>query len=268
MNQSLSMSSEGTIIPLQKNRKEIEEVGDGWYKHALGQIGACNQSGDYYVATPEVLALFKPGSELITKADSGFLFGESGHPTVASMKLELKAKFGSDHIDKLSSEDLAAAILDRWMVVDNTNPAVQIKDITLEAKGPSHYIINGLIKPLSEGFKTRLLDSDCNTALSIRSLTRQGMRNDGTYIREITNVITFDVVDVGGMSNATKYMTGESIKLELDVIDNVLKQCKGSSSESSRAMRRAMLQARQQVLECNIMNKNTMSKHTLFDASF
>lgn len=168
----------------------------------------------------------------------------------------------------MSTEALNSAFLDRWVTVDQTKALVSIRDITLEDKGNGHYIINGFIKPLTEQFERTLTDSKCNTALSIRALSNNKIRPDGSAVKELIDVITFDVVDVAGMGNATKYMTGESLPININMVNSVMKTHSDCSSESSKQIVTSLSKVKKDIILNSHFNNKGMKKHSIMDDSF
>lgn len=176
----------------------------GYYNVVLGALNGFNRSGDFYPFTELVAEIFKGSSSFMRKIQGQALRGEYEHP--------------------LPEKDMSPeAYLARIAHVDPHNISHHIAEVTLDfenfkdEQGRKIVAVLGLVKPA--GPKGHLLQQAFdnpreNVAFSIRSLSVNSRRMDGTLQRDIREIITWDYVTEGGIKIADKFYSPSLESLE------------------------------------------------------
>lgn len=167
---------------------------DGYYEIVLGGFNVNNRSGDFYPADERVKKLFLPNSALMRKAANQALKGEYQHPKkVAGMTQR--------------------EWINRICTVDELLVSHHIIDLTIDesrftnAKGQPVMTIIGKVKPCGpygDVLRESLANPKENTAFSVRSLSINKPMS-GVLNRFVTDIVTWDHVNEGGIAHANKY---------------------------------------------------------------
>lgn len=172
----------------------LKRDSDGWFLDiVLGALNSENSTGDIY-SLETASKHFEDSSSLMRKVKKGVLFGEAGHPIFQ------RGMSRDDYINRLCQ-------------VDHSNTSHSIRNLRLQEctnpqTGVKYVAIIGDILPVREQgvyLEKELLTKDINVCFSIRTLTRDFPRSNLTYIKHITNFITIDWVNEGGIIHAQKY---------------------------------------------------------------
>lgn len=170
---------------------------DGYYEIVIGGLNTHNNSGSWYYTANKVLELFGPGSLLHRKIANGCLRGEVEHPR------QMPNEKYDDYLDRMMSIDLnnvCAHFKDVWIDKDfgKKNPKLGNPDLIG---------ILGKVKPVEPKgaiLRQALENPSENACFSIRSLAEQNLTG-GKIVRTIIEVITFDFVNEGGLTMASKW---------------------------------------------------------------
>lgn len=184
------------------NNKKLQQDANGYYKVIVGAINAFNSSGAFYLADGVKELIESDSSILARRLKSNYLYGEKGHPS---------------YIPGMTNEQF----ISRNLRIEMNNVSHHIKEIILTPtnitsglQGKGNVIkIEAWIKPSGEQgplLQKALDNPDENVAFSIRSLTCDQMVN-GTMIKKLVTIVTWDWVIEPGISIANKY---DSIALE------------------------------------------------------
>ena len=179
---------------------------NGYYTMPVGGLNAFNSVGDYYTLEG-ARELFSSSSLFMKRVQNGALKAEVGHPQME------KGQSMDDYIDRI-------------LRIDDNNVCGHFSEIWLdegfgkkypEYKNPQLCAIMAKVKP--SGLKAKVLtdmfeDPLQNPCFSIRALTRDYF-NRGQKFRVLNTIVTFDQVNMPGISHATKW---SSPALESDVM--------------------------------------------------
>ena len=198
---------------------------DGCYTQVIGALGAYNSRGDYYDFNAGV-RFFKNDSSFMRKIQRGVLKAEQGHPKRNGMSLHEY----QERILRIEETLTCGTWRQIWLSNDD------LKD----EQGRKIIPIFGKIYP-SGPFRDSLIHAfespGEQVCFSIRSFTKDTPRNNGTYFKELLNIVTFDYVTEPGMYNAEKLLSPsiESIEEEVDIksMINVLDSTPTASMESA-----------------------------------
>lgn len=208
---------------------------DGWFLDVvLGALNVENSAGDFY-PLDYARAQFEQSTALMRKAAKGVLFGEAGHPEFK------KGMTRDDFINRL-----------RQFPHDNVSHAIRnlrLQECVNPQSGVRYVAILGDVLPVrkqGEYLLKELLTKDINVCFSIRSLTRDVPRPDGTYTKYITQLLSVDWVNEGGIIHAQQYnspalesfkerfkFTKEEAELALASVSNTGMESKNSIDISS-----------------------------------
>jgi hypothetical protein len=170
---------------------------DGYYEIVVGALNVHNNTGSWYYTAQGVMELFGPGSLLHRKIANGALRAEVGHPT------QQNGETMEQFLQRLTDIDLrnvCAHFKDVWIDKDfgKNNP---------QYKNPDMIAIIAKVKPVEPYghiLKAALENPKENVCFSIRALATQNLVR-GKLVRTITEVITFDLVNEGGVLVASKW---------------------------------------------------------------
>lgn len=170
---------------------------DGYYDIVIGGLNTHNNSGSWYYTANKVLELFGPGSLLHRKISNGCLRGEVDHPR------QMPNEKYDDYLDRMMSIDLnnvCAHFKDVWIDKDfgKNHPKLGNPDLIA---------IMGKVKPAEPKgaiLKQALENPSENACFSVRSLASQELTG-GKIVRTILEIITFDFVNEGGLTMASKW---------------------------------------------------------------
>jgi hypothetical protein len=172
----------------------LKRDAEGWFIDiVLGALDCENNSGDLYPLA-SAQQHFESSTALMRKSAKGVLFGEAGHP---------EFKPGMTREDFIS----------RLGMFPHNNISHAIRNLRLqECINPqtrkTYVAIIGDVLPVREQgtyLEKELLTKDINVCFSIRSLTKDIPRIDGSFVKHITRILSFDWVNEGGIIHAQKY---------------------------------------------------------------
>ncbi len=242
---------------LKLDKTKLKPNADGYYKVSLGAINVYNSAGDFYEYTEEVAKLFGASSTLMTRLDAGALRSENGHPKM---------------LPGMSKNDF----IRRICTIEETLVCGHIKEVSIEMTNKTEkdanapiVMVTGLIRPEGthgEALKSSLENPDSNSALSIRSLTKNRMVGN-TMVKTLIHIATWDFVIMPGISIANKanWASLESEDLldfddsELDDLTSSIENLKSEISvESEKLSLDEMLSA---INSCKEDGKSCIYKH-------
>ena len=169
---------------------------DGCYTQVIGALGAYNSAGSFYDLESGV-RFFQAQSSFQRKIGRGVLRAETGHPKrLPGMK---EYEYGSRilHIE----ETLVCGTWRRiWLSREDLR----------DDQGRRIIPIMGTIYP-SGPYRDMLIHAYASpgeqVCYSIRSFTNDTPRGDGTYLKRLLQIVTFDYVTEPGMWNAEKLLS-------------------------------------------------------------
>lgn len=180
------------------NKKGILTPGDdGYYTLPLAGLNVWNNTRSWYYVAEGAKQLFGPGSLLHRKIANGCLRGEVDHPRPLPGQTEDE-------------------ILNRYYHIDLKNVCCTIKAVWLDEnygknnphlKNDALIAVMGKVKPWGErkdALKEALDDPDQNVCFSMRTLADEKI-NRGRVERRVTEIVTFDFVNEGGILHASKW---------------------------------------------------------------
>ena len=205
----------------------------GYYPVVLGGFDIPNPQGHVY-PFKAAKQLFTESSVLMRNIESGNLYGEWGHP-------------------KRQPGQTLSSYIKRCSIVDEANIAFHIKKVEIndsdvkDDNGNAVVSIIGWVKgsgPRAKEFDNMLSNSEQNVCFSIRATTEDIGNASGKLDRNITSVITWDMVVYPGLKVAQKYKSPalesfESVEFgedELFTIRTELKTAKGLAMEDATAL--------------------------------
>ncbi len=168
--------------------------GQGYYEQIIGGLNIDNSAGMRYTAEQSVLNLFDGSSTFKRKIARGVLFAENGHPKL--LPGMSKAEF-INRLYQIHEENTCAHFKDVW--VDNT--------LVKNPDGSPIWAILAKFTPSGEKghfVEKQLKNGDENVFFSIRSIT-EDYTVRGKIHRDITEIVTFDKVNEGGIHIADKW---------------------------------------------------------------
>lgn len=178
--------------------KKVQKDERGWYRMNFGAINAFNAHGDLYLADGVHELIKGKSSRLAEKIAGGYLEGEKNHP---SRQPGMRDSDFLMRVLKIDPDRVSHHIRD-LEIIDTGMP-------TGNGVTGNILAIVGWVKPVgpfAEELRQKIEDPDINVAFSIRSLTTDKIVN-GTRVKKIENIITFDYVDEPGISLANKFDT-------------------------------------------------------------
>lgn len=205
---------------------------EGYYEIIVGGLNTFNSVGQYYTAEG-VKELFSSSSALMRRINNSALKAEYGHPSRSPGMTD------DDYIRRI-------------ITIDERNVCAAFKDISLdleygknnpELQNPSAIAILAKIKPtgpMGDYLKKSLDSAGENVCFSIRALTKD-YYSGGKMIRVLNTIVTFDLVNEGGISFASK-LHSPAVESFQDVIvtkrkiDTLAKHADLVSTESSKAI--------------------------------
>lgn len=183
------------ILKSQGKFGKLKTIDNGYREICVGALDAYNDIGELYVYTSSVERLLSPGSDFIKNMNSSFLRGEVCHP------------------HRLPGES-AEMFMGRALTIDLKNVSHHIRNVRIEdgkdENGRPVKLCIAEVCPsgVHHEMMSRMFDNpDENVAFSIRCLTKPIRLPDGSIGKELHVVITWDLVNSPGITNATKYAT-------------------------------------------------------------
>lgn len=168
---------------------------DGYYEMVIGGLNIFNSAGQWY-SYEGAKELFESSSQFMRRIKRGALRGEVGHP-----RREAGQSF-DDYVNRI-------------LEIRETNVCVQFKEIYLDfnkikdANGKAVVAIMAKLipsGPFGPMLEKSLNNKNENVCFSIRSFTKD-YRDRGIEVRDIKNIVTFDMVNEPGIHIAEKYKT-------------------------------------------------------------
>jgi len=193
-----------TKLTVDRTEKLIPDS-KGYYKIIIGALNVNNASGNFYTGGEDVVALFNSSSDFQRRINNGYLRGELGHPT---------------RLPNQSMNDF----INRCLVIDERNVCAHFSEVSLDfdtlketTNGNKAIAIVARVAP--SGIKAESLERgfnnvDENVAFSLRGFTEDARNNDGSLIRTLKTVVTFDNVGEPGIRTANSFDTQQKIGLE------------------------------------------------------
>lgn len=181
--------------------RSIKKVDNGYFQVLIGGLNVYNSVGDYYTAQG-VTRLFEESSLLMRRLKNGYLKGERGHPKQGGLS-------NKDYINRLLEIDdgnVMCHYRSLWLDTElgKRNPKLgnpNLIGIYGEACGSG---------PHGEAFNRSMENPSENVAFSVRGFTNDQYVK-GTNVRELINIITWDVVIEPGIGTSNKF---DAISLE------------------------------------------------------
>ncbi len=191
---------------------------DGYYEMVVGALNVHNNTKAWYYTAEGARELFGPGSLLHRKIANGCMRGEVNHPR------------------QMPGESMEA-FYQRMMDIDLNNVCCHFKAIWLdetfgkkhpEFNNPEMIAIMAKVKPTGakgQVLKDALEKDAENVCFSIRSLANEEIIR-GKRIRALTELITIDYVNEGGILVASKWDSPATESITFTpVIQKSLERC-------------------------------------------
>lgn len=185
-----------SAITFHNPAKVLEKDKDGYYKVILGGFNTFNQSGAFYLSDNVKEIITDKTSILARRIESGFLKGEADHP--ALLPGMTKKDFFLRNM-QLELTRISHSIKSVEMIQTDTPSGLPGKGNVIRVEGwikPAGPYGDALLKDLE--------DPNVNVAFSIRSFTMD-VKVNGTVVKEIKQIVTWDWVVEPGIKMATKW---------------------------------------------------------------
>lgn len=189
-----SLRYEGTILPQLGKKGIIKPDASGYYRVILGALNIHN-SGNAYYDWESSKKVFDSSGDLMRRIKSNKCYSELGHP-------------------KREPTMTRDQYLQRILTIYETNVTNHIRmfdmveEVTRAEGGKPVIVTYGEVKPFGphgEIAEESLTSPDINTCFSIRSLTFDQRNSWGKLIKQIMEVVNWDLVLEPGIEIATKY---------------------------------------------------------------
>lgn len=179
-----------TMLLGTEKKGVLKPDADGYYTLVLGAYGAFNSAGMFYDLA-SALPFFQDNSPLIRMLKKGVLRGEYKHPE------KQPGQSDQEYIGRIRQ-------------IDSDRVCSHFKSLRLEEgqrdeKGRPITVVIGEVRPsgpYGQVLKDALENPHENVYFSVRSLTMDDMMRGIKYTKEI---VTWDMVNEGGIYNANKY---------------------------------------------------------------
>lgn len=204
------------------DKKVIMPDENGYYDVTLGALGVTNTSGEKYPLAPAKV-LFENDSILMRRVNNGQLRGEQGHPK---------------RLPGMTPNDF----LRRVISIEESRISHHIKELYLVNTGKDSVDVKGLVRPTDArggDLKECLDNPDENTAFSLRSLTRDHYDGNGTLIKEIISIVTWDYVNEPGIAKANMWSdlgVEDDLIITPEMVENLLEENVRFGNESNNDM--------------------------------
>lgn len=180
------------------NQGQLERDEKGYYLVNLGVLNGFNEQGVFY-RVRDINALFNNDSIFKKRLEGGYLTGEANHPEQTSnmsdqdyyyRSLQIRVENTSHHIRSIELKELPA-------------------EKTIPGAGPSMRVLGWIAPSGTHGaaLKSFLDNPEQNAAFSIRCVTTKPTQLNGYVVKDILQIITWDWVDIPGISKANKWST-------------------------------------------------------------
>lgn len=200
---------------------------DGYYTLVVGGLECGNNTNSHYYTSQDVIQLFASGSLLHRRLQQGVVRAEVGHP---KMRQDESMEQFCQRLCDIDLNNTCAHFRKIWLDMDygKNNPHL---------KNPNLIAIMAEVKPEGgRGFilKEALENEHANIFFSIRSISDQKYVN-GRWVRTIGDVITFDLVNEGGITVANKWDSPacESADFILPVTQSFIKKVMENTKETA-----------------------------------
>lgn len=190
---------------------------NGYYELVLGAYDFHNEAGAFYPLEP-LKKLMENSSPLMRRIRDGYVKSECGHPRMTP---------------GMSDRDFLMRVCD----IQETNVCAHIKSIELDDERVMHNgqkvaAIIGMVKPSGpkgDALEKSLSNPDENVAFSVRSLTNDYWTPAGKLIKEVDEIITWDLVNQPGINVANKYRSPalESHGFDLKTVRDAAQKMQG-----------------------------------------
>ena len=191
----------------------IKADASGYYEVVLGALDFFNSAGNFYAYEP-AKCLFEESSNLMRRVSNGALRGEYGHP-----------KFTPG----MTNRDFLMRVLE----INEQSVSHHIKGVWIDSDrvydrdGRKCIAIMGRVKPcgpFGDQLAAQLENPNENVCFSIRSLTEDITDSNGTIIKTLREIVTWDYVNEPGISVANKFSAPslETICNRLVTTDNLI----------------------------------------------
>lgn len=186
-----------TKLPMLGKKGLIKPDENGYYELVVGGLNTHNNTKSWYYTLEGCRELFGPGSLLHRRVANGSLRAEVNHP-------------------RQMPGERDEAFMSRMLDIDMNNVCAHFSKIWLDENfgknhpeygNPNLIAIMALVKPVppkGDILKEALENSQQNICFSIRALASQGYVGR-EVIRQLTEVITIDLVNEGGILVASKW---------------------------------------------------------------
>lgn len=182
---------------------------DGCYTQVIGGLNAYNSSEDFYELEAG-LHLFQSMSSFQRRIARGVLRAEYGHPKMPIGKAD-KYDYGVRY-----------ARIEETMVCGTWRRIWLSQERLKDGKGRYIVPIMGTIYPsgpYGQALKHAFDSKGEQVCFSVRSFTRDTPRYNGTYIKRLVDIVTFDYVNEPGIWNAEKLLSPSLESLEHITVD-------------------------------------------------
>lgn len=181
---------------------------DGCYTQVIGGLNAHNSSGHLYDLNAGV-QFFKDDSSFMRKIGRGVLRAEMGHP---KKSLGMRQHEYVDRLLRIEETLVCGTWRKIWLSNEDIKDNLGRKIIPIMG---SIYPSGPYKDSLVHGFES----PGEQVCFSIRSFTNDTPRPDGTMLKKLLNIITFDYVNEPGMYNAEKLLSPSMESIEEVAID-------------------------------------------------
>lgn len=173
----------------------------GYRTMNVGAINVNNSGGQFYEATPDVIALFNESSNLQRRIAAGRLFGELGHPKMDGMNEEqFLIRVLSLYEEKECSHFRKVRLVPGF---DENGRSCLITEVEVKPSGVYGAVV-----------EEKFLNGDADVCYSIRCMT-DVRRDYGRLIKRITEIVTWDYVGEPGIAIASKYRSPSTEAFEV-----------------------------------------------------
>lgn len=189
----------------------IKPDADGCYTQVIGGLNAYNSMEDFYDLEAGV-RFFQQQSSFNRRINRGVLRAEYGHP-----KMPMGQKDKYDY-------GIRYTRIEETMVCGTWRKIWLSPEKLKDERGRTIVPVMGTIYP-SGPYRESLIHAfespGEQVCFSIRSLTKDYPRGDGTYIKKLVDIITFDYVNEPGIWNAEKLLTPSIESIEQIRVDGM-----------------------------------------------
>lgn len=209
----------------------LERDENGYYKINLGGFNIFNHKNEFYRVKDLNALLNNKNSVFYKRLHNGYLLGEAEHPKMKPGMTSSEYYFRNLTIQ-----------------LDNTShhirPEIELRDINEPVKIPGAgrpVRVLGWIKPSGKhgaALQSMLDNPHQNVAFSIRAITTPPTNIGGYVVKDVIEIITWDWVDVPGITAANKWSTiaKESYDYGHDVlIEDIIVDAKSNTTISTES---------------------------------